>query len=125
MRLIRQDPVTEDTCGQCSLAMLLGISKREAIALVGRDDGTTTTEMRTILRRGGRWVAPRLRKFVGFDAIPTPQALLLGYWKKYPHWFVWNAGRVFCPVEGIILVKRDGLPRRLKVTHHLPVKWRR
>jgi hypothetical protein len=125
MRLIRQDARTEDTCGQCSLAMLLGISKREAIALVGRDDGTTTSEMRAILRRKGRWVAPRLRKFVGFEAIPTRHALLLGYWKKYPHWFVWNEGRVFCPVEGIIDLNRKKLPARLRITHYLPVKWSR
>lgn len=122
MRWIRQDPWTEDTCGQCSVAMLLEIGKREAIARVGHEDGTTTTEIRRVLASGGLQVAPRLRAFQGFDAIPTPRAMLLGYWKKYPHWFVWNDGRVFDPVEGIIDVRGGTLPRRLRVTHHLPVE---
>ena len=122
MRWIREDARTEDSCGQCSAAMLLGISKREAIRRFGHDEGTTTTEMRRVLERSGLWVAPRIRKFKGFDQIPTARAMLSGYWKKYPHWFVWDDGRVGCPVEGIIDLSRRRLPRTLRVTHHLPVE---
>jgi len=121
MRWIRQNPITEDSCGQCSAAMLLDIGKREAIARVGHDTGTTTREMATVLRAGGLRVAPRLRPFRSFDALPTPRALLLGFWKRYPHWFVWNDGRVFDPVDGIVDVRRRALPRHLKVTHFLAV----
>jgi hypothetical protein len=122
MRWVRQNPLTEDTCGQCSAAMLLSIGKREAIARMGHDLGTTTREMATMLRRGGLHVAPRLAPFRGFDAIPTPRALLLGYWKKYPHWFVWNDGRVFDPVEGVFRLRERALPRHLSVTHYLWVR---
>jgi hypothetical protein len=119
MRWVRQNPITEDTCGQCCLAMLLGIPKREAIARIGHDLGTTTREMADALRDGGLHVGPRLRRFVGFEKIPTPRALLLGYWKRYPHWMVWNAPRVHDPVEGVLHALRDGLPRRLILTHYL------
>lgn len=119
MRWIRQNPVTEDTCGQCCVAMLLGIGKRAAIARVGHDEGTTTREMATALRSGGFVVAPRLRPFDAFDAIPTRRALLLGFWKRYPHWMAWSAGRLYDPVEGVFDVRRVRLPRRLRVTHFL------
>jgi hypothetical protein len=119
MRWVRQNPLTEDTCGQCSLAMLLAIGKREAIRRVGHDLGTTTREMATHLAQGGLRVAPRLARFRGFAAVPTPCALLLGFWRRYPHWFVWNDGRVFDPVEGIFDVRAAPLPRRLTVTHYL------
>ena len=123
MRWVRQNPLTEDACGQCSAAMLLDIGKREAIARVGHDLGTTTREMIDLLRGGGLEVASRLRRMRSFDEIPTRRALLLGYWKTYPHWMAWNRGRVFDPVEGIFHVEKDGLPRTLKVTHHLWVAW--
>jgi hypothetical protein len=101
--------------------MLLAIGKREAIARTGHDLGTTTREMATLLRSGGLHVAPRLVPFRGFDAIPTERALLLGTWRVYPHWFVWNDGRVFDPVEGIFRVRERRLPRHLRVTHFLSV----
>ena len=31
MRWVRQDPLTEDCCGQCCAAMLLGMSKRDIV----------------------------------------------------------------------------------------------
>ena len=125
VRWIRQDPVYEDTCGQCCLAMLLGVGKRRVIAAIGHDEGTTTREMIVALRRGGFVVAERLRKFRTFEAIPTPRALLLGYWKEYPHWMAWSQGRLFDPVEGIVDLRRTRLPRRLRVTHYLSLRARR
>jgi len=101
--------------------MLLGISKREAIARVGHDDGTTTREMIEVLAAGGLRVGGRLRPVATLEAIAAPRALLLGKWKKYPHWMVWSRGRVFDPVEGVYDARRGGLPRTLTVTHHLPV----
>src|SRR5688572_18704869 len=121
MKWVRQNPKTEDCCGQCAAAMLLGIGKREALRRFGHEIGTTTTEMRRVMRRGGLKVGPRMRKFAGFDAIESPRALLLGYWKKYPHWLVWNEGRVFDPVEGIIDLRRRRLPRKIRVTHWVAV----
>ena len=119
MRWVRQNPKTEDSCGQCCAAMLLSIAKREAIARVGHDEGTTTREMARVLRAGGLRVGPRLQKLRAFDAIPTPRALLLGSWRRYPHWMVWNSGRVLDPVDGIIHVRKSGLPRWIAVTHYL------
>jgi hypothetical protein len=122
MRWIRQNPVTEDSCGQCCIAMLLAIGKREAIARVGHDLGTTTRELTDVLRAGGMNVGPRLRPVRTWREIAAERALLLGFWKRYPHWMVWNGGRLFDPVEGIIPVHRVGLPRVLKVTHYLGVE---
>ena len=120
MRWVRQNPVTEDSCGQCCAAMLLGIGKREAIARVGHDLGTTTREMADVLRGGGLDVAPRLRPFRSFERIATERALLLGFWKRYPHWMAWHRGRLYDPVEGVFHVARGvRLPRRLRVTHVL------
>ena len=121
MKWVRQNAQTEDCCGQCAAAMLLGIGKREVMARFGHDEGTTTTEMRQLLRRGGLRVGPRMRKFASFEAIPTPRALLLGYWKKYPHWFVWNDGRIFDPVDGIIDLSKRKQPKHLRVTHYVSV----
>ena len=121
MRWIRQNPVTEDSCGQCCAAMLLDIGKRESIARVGHDEGTTTREMVLLLRAGGLRVSSRLRPFRGFDAIATSRALLLGWWREHPHWFVWNDGRVVDPVEGVFDLRRRPLPRHLKVTHYISV----
>lgn len=119
MRWIRQDPITEDTCGQCAVAMLLGISKREAVARVGHDEGTDTPELASVLRGGGLLVGSRLRRVRDLERIATPRALLLGFWKRHPHWMVWNDGRVFDPVEGIIAARTRGLPPVLRVTHYL------
>jgi len=121
MRWIRQDPVTEDTCGQCAIAMLLGISKREAIKRVGHDTGTDTPELARVLRAGGLRVGRSLRRIRDLERIATERALLLGFWKRYPHWMVWNDGRIFDPVEGIVPVRIRGLPPVLRVTHYLSV----
>ncbi len=102
--------------------MLLAIRKRDAIARVGHDLGTTTREMAKVLRDGGLRVAPRLKKLHTFDAIPTARALLLGTWRRYPHWMVWNRGRVLDPVEGVLPVQPKGLPRWIRVTHYLAVE---
>lgn len=122
MRWVRQNPTTEDSCGQCSAAMLLAIPKREAIRRVGHDLGTTTREMAKVLRDGGLRVGPRLKRLRSFDAIPTPRALLLGTWRRYPHWLVWGEGRVIDPVDGIFPLAKKPLPRWIRVTHYLAVE---
>ena len=105
--------------------MLLEIGKRTAIAHVGHDEGTTTREMVTALRRGGFLVAPRMRRFDAFESIPTPRALLLGFWRQYPHWMAFSRGQLYDPVEGVFDVRRAALPRRLRVTHFLALSRHR
>lgn len=122
MRWVKQDPVTEDSCGQCCAAMLLAIPKSEAIARVGHDEGTTTREMARVLRSGGLKVGGRLKKLRSFEHIPTSRALLLGTWRRYPHWMVWDDGAVVDPVEGRFALEKPGLPRWIRVTHFLEIE---
>jgi hypothetical protein len=124
MRWVRQDPVTEDCCGQCCAAMLLGKTKRDILLQVGHDEGTTTREMMRLLRDGGLTIGPRLRKLRAFADIPTPHALLLGAWRRYPHWMVYDTGRVLDPVEGVLDVRGATLPNWIRVTHYLWVARR-
>jgi hypothetical protein len=121
VRWIRQDPETEDTCGQCCLAMLLSIGKKEAILRIGHDEGTTTSEMARALREAGLIVGRGLRPIANPLRIRTPRALLLGTWRRYPHWMVWNAGKIHDPVEGIIDVRAGERVRWVRVTHYVSV----
>jgi hypothetical protein len=100
--------------------MLLSISKREAIARVGHPLGTTTREMAKVLRDGGLEVGRGLRRLSSLDRISSPRALLLGTWRRYPHWMVWQKGLIIDPVEGKLPLSR-GVPRWIRVTHYLPV----
>ncbi len=122
MRWVRQDPWTEDACGQCCAAMLLGIPKREAVRRVGHALGTTTREMAKVLRDGGLRVAPRLQRVKSSLAIPTERALLLGTWRRYAHWMVWTEGRLIDPVEGPFFVAKKPVPSWIRVTHYLAVE---
>ena len=102
--------------------MLLQIHKREAIRRVGHDLGTTTREMARVLRDGGLRVGSRLKRVRALDRIPAERALLLGTWRRYPHWMVWHDGRVIDPVEGIFSPRRRPVPRWIRVTHYLAVE---
>jgi hypothetical protein len=99
--------------------MLLGRTKRDVLTEVGHDEGTTTQEMMRVLRRGGLTIGPRLRRLRDFGDIPTPRALLLGAWRRYPHWMVYHRGRVLDPVEGVLAVRGGALPPWIRVTHYL------
>jgi hypothetical protein len=101
--------------------MLLSIGKREAILLIGHDAGTTTREMARALRRGGLEVGRGLRPIANPLRIRTPRALLLGTWRQYPHWMVWNDGKIHDPVEGIVDFRAGARIRWLRVTHYLSV----
>ena len=102
--------------------MLLQIHKREAIRRVGHDLGTTTREMARVLRDGGLRVGSRLKRIRALERIPTERALLLGTWRRYPHWMVWHDGRLIDPVEGIFPLRHKPVPRWIRVTHYLPVE---
>jgi hypothetical protein len=101
--------------------MLLSIHKREAIRRVGHDLGTTTREMAKVLRDGGLLVGSRLKRLRNLHVIPAERALLLGTWRRYPHWMVWHDGRLIDPVDGIFRLRTKPLPRWIRVTHYLPV----
>jgi hypothetical protein len=105
MRLVKQEP-GERTCGQCCVAMLAGISRAEAIGLVGTRGGTGSTALREALAVYGIELGRAVRFGHRTIAAMPPTAIVRSYrrrpqTKTYPsHWMVWHDGQMWCPDRG-------------------------
>ncbi len=107
-------PVTQSpgahTCGQCCVAMMLGITLAEAVASVGKKGGTGPADLRPSLLAGGL----KLRSGVRCSGMGTAPAYETGLLKQVnavqgnkksrdTHWMLWAEGRLFCPDRGEIM----------------------
>jgi hypothetical protein len=123
--LVKQDWKTEDTCGQCCVAMLLQISKTKAVQAIGHKNATKSSELRRALQLHEMRIGSRLRKFIDFDNV-SDTAILLGEWRrgknKCQHWVVWSAPYLYDPIEGVLKVDARVRPSHFRPTHYLPVR---
>lgn len=127
MKLVKQQRNTK-VCGQCCVAMLAGISLREAIKVFGHSSATTTKEVRDALRSLGFGTADRLNPLSkNIDGSPYIPKKAQGLVKvSFPgrrewHWVVNNYGQILDPAQDVAdpELKAAGRP-----TSHLTV-WKR
>ena len=106
-KLIKQKTAT--TCGQCVVAMILGISRSEAIKLIGHDGITSDAEIWRACGTEG-----------GFIDGPPPVGVVAVQKHRSPkgdreHWTVWWGDKVLDP--------RDKVSELWSVYKHFIVDW--
>jgi hypothetical protein len=112
-------------CGHACLAMLLGLSYKDAVALVGRERkrGTTAPDLIPHLRAAGYNCPDRL--ILGFPDPPPDLALVrvpilkVGGRITKSHWMVYRSPFFYDPSMVVGIIPRQHMKRR--ITSHLPI----
>lgn len=101
LQLVRQKPKSFN-CGQCCVAMLAGVTRKQANKVFGSKGGTTTKQVVRALKKLGLAPAERVRTFRSEGSLPATCLLRLKYaGRAHGHWVVYNAGLIYCPGRGI------------------------
>lgn len=103
VELVLQKPGSFN-CGQCCVAMLAGITRKQANKAFGTKGGTTTKMVVRALKKLGLAPADKLQTFRREASLPARCILVLRYPKTvqhYGHWVVYCQGLIYCPSLGI------------------------
>lgn len=100
---LKLQPEGSKTCGQHCIAMIAGISVKEAIEVVGvsTKSGTSAKHMSSALTKLGYKPRKGLNWFIYKKELPKVCLLVIKWNTKGSHWVVYNDGKVYCPVHGI------------------------
>lgn len=97
----------EFNCGQCCVAMLLNISKEEAIELVGRPGRTRSRMLRNALAKKGTILEQFVKFKKGQDYRHLPETAILKLQvlckithEYINHWVLYHKGEIYCPNLG-------------------------
>ena len=96
IQLVHQ-PQGSNLCGQCCVAMILGIPLGCVVALL-RKGRTTTKQLRDALRSFGILTADRAERMTSSKSLPNLAIYKMrfeGTWKS--HWVVVSQGKVYDP----------------------------
>lgn len=98
MKLIKQ-PENSNLCGQACVAMLLGISLKESIELIGRKGRTSLKHLKPILSTIYT-IGLRKRSNVYIDSkVPCLLTVTWDY-KKRKHWVIGRLRKIYDPLMG-------------------------
>lgn len=101
MNLVLQPPGSF-CCGQCCVAMITGITRKEAVKKFGTKGSTTTKAVRRALLKLGYGAGERLKTFRREASLPGLCMLVLKYENRASgHWVVYCDGLIYCPGRGI------------------------
>lgn len=101
MKLILQ-PEGSTVCGQCCVAMVVGVSLGSCLTVFCHDWATSARNVRWALKYYHYKPNKRLLKFKKQEQLPTFCMLKLTYpFQKMGHWVVYDTGDIYCPVLGI------------------------
>ncbi|MGI4866101.1 MAG: hypothetical protein ACRYFZ_19410 [Janthinobacterium lividum] len=115
MNLVLQKPGSSN-CGQCCVAMIAGLTRKQSCKKFGTKGVTTTKSVSRVLKKLGYVVNERLVSFRKESSLPDTCMLRLRFPKEVQrtgHWVVYHNGLIYCPSLGIYsyteLSTRDGV----------------
>lgn len=97
MKLILQ-PLGSAVCGQCCVAMIVGVSLSSCLTVFCQDWTDSARVMRWALKYYHYQPNPRLRRFKKQKQLPN---LCLLMSKHTGDWVVYDTGDIYCPTYGI------------------------
>ena len=120
LKMIRQ-PDDTMVCGQCCLAMLLGISLREIKKTIGHSRGTQTREIVTALNRYGVINSGKLLRICkkrNLPEIAIVKVKIKGWHVNGWHWILKHGAQHYDPYIG----KGNFLPRCYQAISFIEIK---
>lgn len=97
---VRQKP-GQKCCGQACVAMALGVTLEEAIALVGGPGRTSIHDLERALRTGHRVVMPKVNFIAGERPIMSHEAFIRQWFqqdgRRWYHWLYKRGDFIYCP----------------------------
>ncbi|MDO7888276.1 hypothetical protein [Hymenobacter cheonanensis] len=119
MKLITQ-PEGSTVCGQCCVAMIVGVSLNSCLTVFCHDWATSPKVLRWALKYYHYTPARRLLKIKLPALLPDLCILKLTYpFQQMGHWVVYNAGQIYCSVHGIYDYNKYEAVADGKLTHYL------
>jgi hypothetical protein len=101
MKLITQ-PEGSSVCGQCCVAMVVGVSLNSCLTVFCHDWATSPKVLRWALKYYHYKPAKRLLRYKKQEQLPALCILKLTYpFQKMGHWVVYDTGDIYCSVHGI------------------------
>ena len=101
MKLITQ-PEGSSVCGQCCVAMIVGVSLNSCLTVFCHDWATSAKVLRWALKYYHYKPSKRLLRYKKREVLPTLCILKLTYpFSKIGHWVVYDTGDIYCSVHGI------------------------
>ena len=108
---------TEYLCGQSVIAMLAGVSVNEVISVMQNDKGTSTQELRDVLKWYGLKTATKARLRYA-EEMQLPECCILSVkLPEYGHWSLYYKGKYYDPEFGAL----NKLPEQAKLRYYWEV----
>jgi hypothetical protein len=102
MKLITQ-PEGSFVCGQCCVAMIVGVSLNSCLTVFCHDWATSPKVLRWALKYYHYKPNKRLLRYKRQEQLPSLCILKLTYpFQGGGHWVVYDTGDIYCPLHGIV-----------------------
>ena len=118
MKLVKQTQ-HDKLCGQCCVAMVLGISLHHAIELVGHKNGTRSNDLIQAIKKESTDYHPDFWRYSKRYTFKNEVAILMVRPladKDHRHWVVCNKGKILCPATGRFKSIEEYLGNTWKIT---------